>query len=233
MLVLGLADQLLHANKITLKDVAIRASEHALSDVDRLNGIEWAYAVTITAAGHRYASALGEASGEWQEGAGPLSSMAIFVHSQNGKIWWSATPTFFGQPGLPAYCMDDETFFFDLLFHNYLPPGKSIAEAHHEIAIAEVLEQDATASYWDQTASPAIEQLVGSIFASGRTGPNRPNNSGVSLAVKMKRIDLQACPTEFQRAYEEHIDAWKRQDEEAIKETWQNVRQIAQRYGVG
>ncbi len=225
----------LQADGIALKGLEVHATESALTDVDRMNGTEWAYTLVISARAHQITPANGDGSTEWLAGAGPLSFIAIYVDKQNGKIWWSAGPAIAGEPvGIPSYRLDDETLFFDLLFHDYLPPNATVTQEHIQLAIAEVLEQDAAASFWQLATVPAMDQLIRSMFpweATGRSGDTM--NSGATLAAKMRSIDLSACPPEFQNAYREHIEAWHREDDAAIEATWQNVLLIARQHGIG
>ena len=107
----------------------------------------------------------------------------------------------------------DQGDFFDSCFADFQSPNLGTVARQSIWNISRVLKEDENA-----------------VQSSETENNTRNNQKYVQL---MCEIDLENCPQDFIDAFQNHQDAWKRDDSPEIDRTWDVVTELARRYGVG
>jgi hypothetical protein len=114
---------------------------------------------------------------------------------------------------------------------SYLVIGAVIAIVIGVVIVVSVVNEQSRTQRIAPYKAP-IEKVLADDRDVGRRVNRTVPGFQSQMAASMRRIDLNNCPLEFQRAFQAHIDAWEGHNEPAIRDSFYEVLRIAREYGV-
>lgn len=170
---------------------------------DRLNGYTWSVELSFAASAIRTRKLNDREFSKWTDGMGFFGLPDFQINEIKGKIYYQSNSSYKWRS-----TMDAEKAFRTRL-SDFVRSSTSADDRKNYYAIIKVLDLDEDAS--------------GKFIPQGRSKHD-------IVSGEMSKIELSQCPSEFMRAYQKHIEAWRSTEQKQIESTWDDVERISEKY---
>lgn len=206
----------------------------------RLNGWQWWYDIhPLRYAAVRSHSSEAKNYGDWEKPELSLhSSLAKFAWDGSGPILRVSRNIKYDSDSWEVRNYKDNVKgggtelqnVFDSLFAHMQHVDLTIEQAKERFAIRDVMLADHKNA--NETKNRVAKKL------GVEAGEARISDDVDYYLTLCDKLTLDSCPTSFRRAFEKHVEAWRKVDMEKVDtkevdDTWQGVEKECRKYGVG